>query len=117
MKKNNTIILLANCTSLFILFSIFLPLVSFAQITNPLKDINTVEEFVSKILDYVVKIGGIIAIFAFIYVGYLFVEARGKPEGLKTAKSAFINTVIGVALLLGAQLVSKMIVSTIENLK
>jgi hypothetical protein len=116
MKKNNKTILLAKCTSLFIILSVLLPLVSFAQIKNPLKDINDIAEFVSRILDYVIKIGGVVAVFAFVYVGYLFVSARGNSDGLKTAKSAFINTVIGVALLLGAELVANMIVDTIKNI-
>ena len=116
MKKNN-ITWLANCVSFLIMLAVFLPLISFAQIKNPLKDVGSIEQFVSVILGYVVKIGGVIAVFAFIYVGYLFVAARGNKEELNTAKSAFLNTVIGVALLLGAQLVSTMIVSTIEGLK
>ena len=116
VKNKNNIVLFANCASFVILAGLLIPAISFAQITNPLKNINDIKEFVAKILEYVVKIGGVIAVFAFIYVGYLFVSAKGDPKGLETAKSAFLNTVIGVALLLGAQLVATMIVDTITSL-
>jgi len=77
-----------------------LPLVSFAQIKNPLK-VTSITGFISDVLNLIVKLGGIIAILAFIYSGFLFVKARGNESELKNAKSAFKNTVIGVALLLG----------------
>jgi hypothetical protein len=114
---NNKIILLFKSIYIFVIISVLLPIISFAQISNPLKNINDIREFVAKILEIVIKIGSVVAVFAFVYVGYLFVSAKGNPEGLKTAKSAFINTVIGVALLLGAQLLATMIVDTIQGLK
>ena len=119
MKKNK-ITILANLTSVFVMFLILSPFISHATssgIANPLKSIDNIKDFVSKILEYVVKVGAYIAVFAFIYVGYLFVSARGSDSGLKTAKEAFLNTVIGVALLLGAKLVSTMIVDTIKNIE
>ncbi|MFA6797372.1 MAG: hypothetical protein WCR40_01550 [Candidatus Paceibacterota bacterium] len=86
-------------------------------IQNPLGKLNSVPVFVSDLLSYVVKIGGIVAIFAFIYSGYLFVKARGNPKELETAKTVFKNTIIGVAVLLGAQLIASIIIGTIKNLK
>ncbi|MDD4803689.1 MAG: hypothetical protein PHN69_00765 [Candidatus Pacebacteria bacterium] len=86
-------------------------------IQNPLGDLKSVPVFVSDLLSYVVKIGGIVAIFAFIYSGYLFVKARGNPKELETAKTVFKNTIIGVAVLLGAQLIASIIIGTIKNLK
>lgn len=76
------------------------PMFIFAQtIKNPLGGPQNVEGFISYILQYVVKIGGIVAIFAFIYSGFLFVQAQGNPDGLKKAKDFFYGTCIGVAVL------------------
>ena len=94
-----------------------LPVVTFAQIKNPLKGATSVGGFVTVILGYVVRIGGIVAIFAFIYVGYLFVKAKGNPGDLEKAKTTFFNTVIGVAILLGAQIISTIITGTINSLQ
>ena len=108
---------------------LFLALTSFAQavttavapaqtgvILNPLKGITSIPAFISTVLGYVVKIGGIIAIFAFIYSGYSFVKAKGNPAEITKAKLILQNTVIGVAILLGAQLIASIIVGTIRGL-
>lgn len=86
-------------------------------IQNPLGKLNSVPVFVSDLLSYVVKIGGIVAIFAFIYSGFLFVKARGNPGELTKANTVFKNTIIGVVVLLGAQLIASIIIGTIKNLK
>jgi len=90
-------------------------------IQNPLsvngKGIDSIPEAVTVFMDFVVKIGAVVAIFAFIYSGYLFVKARGNPKELETAKDVFKYTVIGVAILLGAQLIASIVVGTINNLK
>ena len=98
------------------LFVICIPLMTFAQITNPLK-VNNIPDIISSVLGYVVKIGGVVAIFAFIYSGFLFVQAQGSETGLKKAKDTFFGTVIGVAVLLGAQLIASIIVGTLKSLK
>lgn len=94
-----------------------LPFVVFAQITNPLKSVTDIPSLVSNVLSIVVKIGGVIAVFFFIWSGFLFVRAQGNPTELEKAKTTFINTCIGVALLLGAQLIASIIIGTINSLR
>ena len=94
------------------------PVFVFAQgIQNPLNAGTDIPTFISNVLGYIVKIGGVVAIFAFIWSGYLFVKAQGNPTELTTAKTVFINTCIGVAVLLGAQLIASIIVGTISSLR
>ncbi len=101
--------------------AIFIPSVSYAAqagvIQNPLKNITDVPTLVNTILGYVLEVGSVVAIVAFIYSGYKFVAARGNPEGLKKAKDIFFNTCIGVAILLGAKIIATIIISTIKNLQ
>src|SRR3989338_844438 len=81
---------------------------------NPLGNkINNLPSFIYMILDIVFQIGAIFSVLAIIYVGFLFVSARGDPEKLKTARTAFLYTVIGIALLLGGRLIASVIGSTI----
>lgn len=110
MKTKITAIILS-----FIL--IIAPIFVFAQIQNPLKTGTSIPQLLSTILNGVVRVGAVVAIFMFIYTGFLFVQAQGNPEGLKKAKSAFFNTCIGVAVLLGAQLIASLIVGTINSIK
>lgn len=103
-------------------FLLFLPL-SFlkagttitTKLENPI-DAESFQELVEAVLEVAIAIGTPIAILAIIYCGFLFVKAKGKPEDLKTAKSALMWTIVGVAVLLGAKLLSMVIKGTIEGL-
>ena len=86
-------------------------------ICNPLGRVSDIPTLVSNIMGYVVKIGGVVAIFAFIYSGYKFVAARGNESELEKAKEIFFNTCIGVAILLGAQIIASIVVTTIKGLQ
>jgi len=49
-----------------------------------------------------------------VYVGYLFVTARGNDTKLTTAKSALLWTVVGALILLGAEAIALAIQATVE---
>jgi hypothetical protein len=112
------------------LFLFVLPFITFSKdgvdgssgsvssgIQNPLKNISSIPDFVNVLLGYVVKAGAVVAVCAFIYSGYLFVKARGNDTELSKAKTVFYSTVIGVAVLLGAQLIASILVGTIKNIQ
>lgn len=86
-------------------------------ITNPLSNINSVNELILKILEVVVKIGLPVIALSIIYVGFLFIKARGNDGELKTAKTAFLWVIIGAAIVLGAQVIAIAIQGTINSLK
>jgi len=67
-------------------------------------------------LEGVVKIGIPIVALAIIYCGFLFVQARGKPEAIKKAKDALIYTIIGAAILLGSWAIAQLISETVLEL-
>ena len=93
------------------------PLFVSAQIKNPLGNTNSIPDVVAKLLGYIVRIGGVVATFMFIWSGFLYVKAQGNSSELEKAKTTFINTCIGTALLLGASLLGTIIKNTIEGLK
>ena len=127
----NKFLLIAGMIVLSIIFSVYLqPIELFALDTennstkndtiitldNPLGNkINNLPSFIYMILELAFQIGAIFSVLAIIYVGFLFVSARGDPEKLKTARTAFLYTVIGIAVLLGAVLIATVIQSTISN--
>ncbi|MFA5934624.1 MAG: TrbC/VirB2 family protein [Candidatus Paceibacterota bacterium] len=105
-----------NLLSIIILSFVFIPLISSAiGLTDPLGGID-IKDFISKILSYIVKVGGVVATFAFIYTGFLFAFAKGNSGALEKAKSALIGTVIGMAILLGAELIGSMIMDTVSSI-
>jgi len=107
-------------TTILSLMILALPFLVFGEgtattIKNPLA-VDSIPEFVTLVLGYVVKVGGVAAICAFIWAGYLFVMAQGNTTKLEEARKVFVNTCIGVALLLGAQLIASIIVNTLNSL-
>ncbi len=82
---------------------------------NPIQA-ESIQELASQIINIVVKIGAPIVVFFLIYVGFLFVTARGNTETLKTAKNALLWTFIGGLILLGAQGLSSVICGTIDTI-
>ena len=114
--KYKSLITTKAITTILSFLLLIVPMFVFAQIQNPLKGGTDVAGFVSILLGYVVKVGGVVATFAFIWAGFLYVEARGNPEKLENAKKVFINTCIGVAVLLGAQLIGTIISNTVNSL-
>ena len=131
-STKNKFLLIAGMIVLSIIFSVYLqPITLFALDTennstknnntiitldNPLGNrVNNLPSFIYMILDLAFQIGAIFSVLAIIYVGFLFVSARGDPEKLKTARTAFLYTVIGIAVLLGAVLIATVIQSTISN--
>lgn len=85
-------------------------------IRNPIQ-VNSIPEFINKLLEVVVQVGLPVLVLSFVYVGFLFVSARGSDDKLKSAKSAFFTSVIGAAIVLGAAILSAAIQTTITNLK
>ncbi len=85
-------------------------------LTNPLNNIDSLPKFMEAILEAVIQIGTIILTLAIVYIGFLFVQAQGNEEKIKSARSALMWTVIGGLILLGAKTVGLVIGSTIGAL-
>ncbi len=97
---------------------LFTPLVIFAGssgtvIKNPLgsSDLN---DLLLSIMDIVTKVGGIVVVFFIIYSGYKFVSAGESDEDRTKAKEIFYATVIGAAILLGADVIANIVVNTVK---
>lgn len=88
------------------------------MINNPLatNNINTVPDFIQKILIGVIKIGMPVIALAIIYSGFLFVAARGNTEKLGEAKKSLTYTLIGAAILLGSWAIATLISNTVLSL-
>lgn len=85
-------------------------------IDNPI-NVNTLREFVGKILEVVVYVGLPLLVVAVVYVGFLFVAARGSETKLTEAKQALLAVVIGAAIVLGAFVIAEAIDNTITSLR
>ncbi len=99
-----------------ILATILFPLVSFAQITNPLGNDYTLEKFFANILQIVVTLGASVIVVFFIYAGFKYVTAMGDEAKIKEATQTLTYAAIGAAILLGAQVLQTVISNTVQQL-
>ncbi len=75
---------------------------SFANFKNPLGANDNIFDFIKSVADVVARIGAAIVVIMVIYSGFLFVQAQGNEEKLKTARKNLMWTLIGAVVLLGA---------------
>ena len=66
--------------------------------------------------DIILPVGGVLAVLAFIYSGFLYVTAQGKEAQIATAHKALLYTSIGTAVLLGSWVLANVICQTIGQL-
>ncbi|OGG48518.1 hypothetical protein A3G63_03125 [Candidatus Kaiserbacteria bacterium RIFCSPLOWO2_12_FULL_52_8] len=85
---------------------------------NPLGTGTTINSFVLDILEIITDIvGPVVVIFMLVYVGFLFVVARGDPGKLTAARTALLWTLVGALILLGAQVIAVGIYETVQALR
>ncbi len=74
--------------------------------------------FINTIVDKVlIPIGGVLVILSFIYSGFMYVMAQGKPGDIEKANRALLYTAIGAAILLGAKVLTTVIENTVNSLR
>lgn len=85
------------------------------QVVNPL-GVTSICGLIKALLGAAVAIGIPIAVLFIVWAGLKFVLARGNAEELSQARQNFLYTVIGIAIFLGAWLLSMVIVNTVNSL-
>lgn len=89
-----------------------------STIPNPFKTGGTLADLFTVIAEKIIlPIGGVLAVLAFIYSGFMFVTARGDEGKIKTARTALLYTAIGTVILLGATVIAKVLDTTVQSLK
>jgi TrbC/VIRB2 family. len=74
--------------------------------------------FINVVVDKVVlPIGGIVAVLAFIWSGFMFVTAQGDEKKIGDARNALWYTAIGTAILLGARVLTAVLENTLKSVK
>lgn len=87
------------------------------RLENPFAVGNTLFELLETVVNRIIlPIGGMLAVLAFIYSGFLYVTAQGSPTKLATANKALLYTAIGTAVLLGSWALANVIRGTINQL-
>lgn len=87
-------------------------------IPNPLRTGDDIYLLLMKIVDEIlIPIGGIIAVLAFIWVGFMFVNAQGNSTEIGKARTALLYVCIGTAIILGAKGIIILLTGTINSIR
>lgn len=78
-------------------------------IQGPLVGINTVGDVVTKIMEFLIPLAGIILVVVIIWGGYDFMMSQGQPEKLKGAQAKITTGIIGIVLLAVSFLLVKLV--------
>jgi hypothetical protein len=86
------------------------------KIQNPFSIGNNLFQVMQGILDnIIIPIGGMLCVLAFIWGGFQYVTAQGKPDAISKANRALLYAAIGTAILLGAKVIEELIRTTLTD--
>ncbi len=89
------------------------------NIPNPFNRNNsafTFFDFVERLVNLATKIAIPIIILFIIYSGFLFIKAQGAPEEITAARRTLGYTLLGTAIILGANIIALAVKTTITSL-
>lgn len=89
----------------FILTSLIFAAPAFAQTAG----VSQIENFIRSIIQILVTLAGITATGFFVWGGFRYITSSGSPEQLEGAKKTILYSAIGLAVALGAFVLSNIV--------
>ncbi|MDP3988655.1 MAG: pilin [bacterium] len=74
---------------------------------------NTIEDLIISIINAILKLAIPVAGLFIVYSGFLFLTASGDATKLETAKKTFGWTIVGLAVVLGAKIITDIVAGTL----
>lgn len=85
---------------------------------NPFRGSSSLFELLTSIINNVLlPVGGVMAVMGFIWSGFMYVLAQGKPTQIAKANKAFLYTSIGTVVLFGSWAIANLIRNTVDQLR
>jgi type IV secretory pathway VirB2 component (pilin) len=85
-----------------------------AELTNPLGTTD-IRVIVARVIQAILGVTGSVALLVFIYGGFMYLISAGDPDKVKKGKNALLYGVIGLAIIVGAYMLVKTVVSALEG--
>ncbi len=100
----------------FLTFSFFPYLAHATKLGPPTASLGgTLQDFMYLLINIIQAVGIPILVVCIIYSGYLLVSAGGNEQQVTKAKSWILWTIVGAAIILGAEVVADLIFTTAEE--
>jgi len=91
----------------FILTSLIIAFPVYAQTAG----VSQVETFIKSVIQILVTLAGITATGFFVWGGFRYITSSGSPEQLEGAKKTILYSAVGLAIALGAFVLSNIVTS------
>lgn len=85
------------------------------KLKNPLK-VDNIKDAIKFFVTTLIKIAIPFIVVFFIWAGFKFIMAQGKPDKITEAKKMFWYTIIGMLLILGAWTITNAIIGTVNSI-
>ena len=98
-----------------LIVAIGLPIVLAAPVYAQSGDISNVENFIRSIIKVVAGLAGLVATGFFVVGGFGYITSSGNPETLEKSKRTLIFSGVGLAITIGAFVLSNIVTGLATN--
>jgi TRAP-type C4-dicarboxylate transport system permease small subunit len=88
-------------------------LLSFLLLAMPVlaasADVSKVQSFIQSVIQILVTLAGLVSVGFFVWGGVGYITSSGNPESLDRSKKTILYSAIGLAIVLGAFVISNII--------
>ncbi len=78
-------------------------------------DVSSVESFIRSLIQVIAGLAGLIATGFFVVGGFAYITSTGNPERLDRAKHTLIYSGVGLAIVIGAFVLSNIVTTLATN--
>jgi TRAP-type C4-dicarboxylate transport system permease small subunit len=78
-------------------------------------DVSKIENFIKSITQILVTVAGVTATAFFVWGGLRYITSSGSPEQLDSAKKTIVYSAVGLAIALGALVLSNIVTQIATN--
>lgn len=89
-----------------ILTFLMVPSVAFAQTAGGVSQIQT---FIQSVIQVLITLAGLVSVGFFVWGGFGYITSSGNPEALDRSKKTILYSAIGLAIVLGAFVLSNIV--------
>jgi predicted small integral membrane protein len=102
MKKVTTL-------SIILLTSLLAVSPAFAQTTSSTGGVSQIESFIQSVIQVMIALAGAVSVGFFVWGGFGYITSSGNPEKLDQSKKTILYSAIGLAIVLGAFVLSSIV--------
>ncbi len=91
-----------------ILTSLIVPQAAFAQQVTT-GGVSQIQTFIQSVIQVLITLAGLVSVGFFVWGGFGYITSSGNPEALDRSKKTILYSAIGLAIVLGAFVLSNVV--------